>query len=69
MGRKRRWVFTQEVKDPWVMILPRVMILPLQEVSVLLTREEMNGWEVRTEVSLDISSRCNHNEIGSQHVL
>ena len=51
------------------MILPRVMILPLQEVSVLLTREEMNGWEVRTEVSLDISSRCNHNEIGSQHVL
>ena len=47
MGRKRRWVLTQEVKDPWVIILPRVMILPLQELSVLLTREEMNGWEVR----------------------
>jgi len=49
-------VLTQEVKDPWV------MLLPLQKVSVLLTGEEMNGWEMRTEVSVDISSRCNHNE-------
>ena len=55
-------VLTQEVKDPWVMVLPRVMILPLQKVSVLLSGEEMNGWEMRTEVSVDISSRCNHNE-------
>lgn len=51
------------------MILPRVMILPLQKLSVFLTGEEMNGWEMRTEVSLDISSRCSHNETGSQHVL